>query len=524
MLYLRRSDQLEGHPIPGTLTGAQALFSPDGRWVAFEASGMEKKVRLDGSAPVSIAPGASYNGADWTIGNELVLGATGKMHGLSRVSVAGGELTQFTFPDSANGRVDHLWPIALPDGRAVVFTIWSGPLGRSELAMASLDGGPITRLGLKGIRPLAILDGVLVYVQADGAVMGVPLDAKRRRPAGRPVPVLDPVPVGVATNGNSAVFVSRGGALVTGREAPRSRLTWVGRDGASHGISPVLRDFAAPRLSPDGRRIAVLSTDGGKRDLWIYDLDAGTLSPFTSVGSVTSAVWSHDGTQIVYSAVVTGEQGLIWAQSVTDATAPRELLKFPVPAGDRGLQAPYVDIAPDGRSVVLQTYVNNTWDVESVMLDSTPRFRPIDTGTGSALVPRLSPDGRWAALDSDESGTQEVYIRSYPDPRVKLQVSVGGGGGPVWSADGGRLYYAAGNAIIEARLATNPGLRVVSRDTAFTQVPNNLGFFGESNYDVSRDGSRIVIPSASSSAYPLVVVPNWRAELRERMAASKEHP
>ena len=258
----------------------------------------------------------------------------------------------------------------------------------------------------------------------------------------------------------------------------------------------------------------MLSTDGGKRDVWIYDLDAGTLSPFTSVGSVTSAVWSHDGTQIVYSAAVSGEQGSIWAQSVTDATAPRELLKLPV-------QAPYADIAPDGRSVILQTFVNNTWDVESVILDSTPRFKPIDTGTGSALVPRLSPDGRWAALDSDESGTQEVYVRSYPDPRVKLQVSVGGGGGPVWSADGTRLYYASGNAIIGARLATNPGLRVVARDTAFTQAPNNLGFFGESNYDVSRDGSRIVIPSASSSAYPLVVVPNWRAELRERMAASR---
>jgi eukaryotic-like serine/threonine-protein kinase len=513
MLHLRRSDQLDGHPIPGTLGGSQPLFSPDGRWVAFEGNGMEKKVRLDGSAPVGITPGASYNGADWTIRDELVVGATGKAHGLSRVSVAGGELTQFTFPDTTNAKVDHLWPIALPDGRTVVFTIWSGTLGTSQLAMVSLEGGPVTRLGLKGIRPLAVVDGLLVYVQADGAVMAVALDAKRRRPSGRPVPVLDPVPVGPATNGNSAVFVSRGGGLVTAREAARSRLTWVGRDGVSHQISPELRGFSAPRLSPDGRKVAVLSTDGGKRDVWIYDLDAGTLSPLTSVGSVTSAAWSHDGAQVVYSAAVTGGQGSIWAQSVADAIAPRELLKLPV-------QAPFVDIAPDGRSLILQTFVNNVWNVESVTLDSTPRFKPVHTGTGNGLVPRLSPDGRWAALDSDESGTQEVYVRSYPDPRVKLQVSVGGGSGPVWSADGRQLYYAAGSAIIVARLATSPGLRVLSRDTAFRQTLNNIGGFGEANYDVSRDGARIVIPSASSTAYPLVVVPNWRAELRERMTAA----
>jgi serine/threonine-protein kinase len=514
MLYLRRSDQLDGNPIPGTLGGSQPLFSPDGRWIAYEGNGMERKVRLDGSAPVSIAPGASYNGADWTVRDELVLGATGTAHGLSRVSIAGGDLTQFTFPDSAHGKADHLWPVALPDGRSVVFTIWTGTLATAELASVPLDGGPITRFGLKAIRPLAVVDDALVYVQADGAVMAVAFDRKRRQPSGRPVPVLDPVPVPATTNGNSAVFVSRGGALVTGRAAPRSRLTWLGRDGSSPQISPELREFLAPRLSPDGRRIAVLSADGGKRDVWIYDLDAGTLSRLTSVGTVTSAAWSHDGTHVVYSAAVEGSQGSVWTQSVTDATAAGELLKLPG-------QAPFVDVAPDGRSLVLQTFANNLWDVSSVRLDSTPVFASLHGGPGNGTVPRLSPDGRWAALVGDESGIPEVYVRSFPVPTVKVQVSVGGGGGPAWSADGSRLYYTAGDAIKQARLATAPGLRVVSRDTAFRRTANSTGGFGEANYDVARDGSRIVIASASTTAYPLVVVPNWRAELRERMAASR---
>jgi serine/threonine-protein kinase len=515
MLFARRADQLEGHPLPGTLGASQPLFSPDGQWVAFEAGGMEKKVRLDGSAPVGIVQGGGNNGADWTTTDELVLGATGKAHGLSRVGVAGGELAPFTVPDSARGEVDHLWPIALPDGRAVVFTIWFGTLAKSELAMASIDGGPVARLGLKGIRPLAVVDDALVYVQADGAVMAVPIDASHRRVAGKPVPVLDPVPVVSALNGNSAVFVSRGGALVSGLQAFRGRLTWLGRDGASHPISPEVRDFSTPRLSPDGRSIAVIVTDASKRDVWIYDLDTGTLSRLTGAGSVTSAEWSKDGARVVYSAPGSGPKDAIWAQSVGQATNPQALVELPA-------LSPIADISPDGRSLLVQTAVETGWDVLSVTLDSSPpTFRPFHATSGFDFVPRFSPDGRWAAVVSDESGAAEVYVRSYPEPTVKLQVSVGGGGAPVWSADGTRLYYLSGGMIVEARLATKPGLRVVSRDTAFTRVPNGTGGFGEANFDVSRDGSRIVIPSAQSAAYPLVVVPTWRAELRERLAASR---
>jgi serine/threonine-protein kinase len=515
MLYARRTDQLEGHPIPGTSGAHQPLFSPDGRWVAFQSGSLEKKVRLDGSAPVSIARGGAANGADWTVTDELVVGATDSVHGLSRVSVAGGELAPFTVPDSARGEVEHVWPIALPDGRAVVFTLWFGALATSELATTSLEGGPVTRLGIKAIRPLAVVDGALVYVQADGAVMAVAFDPSRRRIEGKPVPVLDPVSVEAALNGNSDVFVSRGGALVTGVPAVRSRLTWLGRDGVSRVISPELRDFNSPRLSPDGRRIAVLIADGVKRDVWIYDLDTGTLSRLTNTGTVTSVAWTRDGSRVVYCAPGTGgKEGAIWAQSVGHATSPQVLIQATT-------LTPLADIAPDGRSLLVQTIVGTGWDVQRVVLDSSPGFQPFQATAEADLAPRFSPDGRWAAVGSNESGNGEVYVRSYPEPTVKVQVSVGGGFAPVWSADGTRLYYATGNAIIEARLALAPGLRVLSRDTAFRRGPSAGSNFGEANFDVTRDGSRIVIPSAQSSAYPLVVVPTWRSELRERLGGGR---
>ena len=513
-LYARRLDQLEGRPIPGTAGGSQPLFSPDGQWLAFEAGGKEKKVRLDGSAPVTVADGGGDNGADWSTTNELVVGSTGSTHGLSHVSIAGGELVQLTRPDTAKGELDHLWPIAFPDGRTIVFTVWSGALATAQLAMTSLRNGAVTRLDIRGIRPLAVLDDAVVYLQADGAVMAVPINASARRAIGRPVPVLDPVPVGAANNGNSAAFVSRGGALVSAMGTHRLQLTWIGRDGVWRPISREVRDFSTPRLSPDGRRIAVLVSDGSKSDVWIHDLATGTLSRLTTSESVTSVEWTKDGTRVVYSAAGHESRAAIWAQSVGVAAAPELLVETP-------LLSPYADIAPDGHSLLLQSLVENDWRLLRVPLDSGRTIREYGASTANVQSPRFSPDGRWAAVTSSESGAPEVYVRSFPEPTVKVQVSVGGGDGPVWSADGTRLYYRSGTAIVEARLATAPVVRVVSRDTAFSRIQNGSVLFGEANFDVSRDGSRIVLPVSQTDTYQLVVVPNWLAEFRRRQAANR---
>jgi serine/threonine-protein kinase len=513
--YSRRSDQLEGHPIPGTTGGAQPLFSPDGEWLAFEADGKEKKVRLDGSAPVTIAEGGAANGADWTTTDELVLGSSGKSHGLSRVSVAGGEMTEFTRPDSTKGELDHLWPIGLPDGRTVVFTIWNGALSTAHLATVSLDGGTVSDLGIKGIRPLAVLEGALVYVQADGAVMAVPLDRSKQRVAGRPIPVLDPIPVAAANNGNSAVFVSRGGALVTGRGANRAQLSWIGRDGVVRPISREVRDFTLPRLSPDGRRIAVLVSDGSKSDVWIQDLETGTLSRLTTVETATSAEWTRDGSRITYSAGGSDARAAIWTQPIEAASAPERLVQL-------AQLSPVADISPDRRWLLVQSIVENTWDVLRVATDSAHNIQPFSASSGSDLAPRVSPDGHWVALSTDESGASEVYVRSFPEPTVKVQISVGGGSGPVWSADGTRLYYVSGGAIIDARLAVGTTVRVVSRDTAFASIRSGSTGFGQANYDVSRDGSRLLMPVSQSGSYQLIVVPNWLTEFRQRMAANKK--
>jgi len=291
---------------------------------------------------------------------------------------------------------------------------------------------------------------------------------------------------------------------------------WVGRDGVSRRITPELRDFSGARLSPDGQRIAVIVSDGPKSDVWIYDLDTGTLSRLTTAESVTSVEWTRDGSRVVYSAVGDGSSGAVWVQSIGGASAPEKLVETP------GLSTG-ADISPDGRSLLVQVGVLTGWDLQRVSLDSSHAFRDFAASrTAGEFAPRFSPDGRWAAFVSTESGVFEVYVRSYPEPTVKVQVSVGGGSSAVWSPDGTRLYYASGTAIIAARLATTPGMRVVSRDTVFRQVAGAADGFGGASFDVSPDGSRIVIARSESTAYPLVVVPNWLTEFRERMAASRK--
>ena len=512
LLYSQRTDQLDPRPIPGTNGGSQAFFSPNGQWLAFEAVGKERKVRLDGSAPVTIANGGANNGADWTVHDELVVGATSPFHGLARVSTAGGELIEFTHPDTAKGQHDHVWPIAAPDGKTIILTVWSGALATSELAVTNINDGKVSLLGVKGVRPLAVVDGVIVYVQADGAVMAVPFDGKSKI-VGRAIPVHDPVPVTSGVNGNSGIFVSRLGAMISARGGAYSRVEWKDLRGARRNLLQESHAYFTPRLAPDGRHIAVGISDNDHRDVWMYDVETGTLSRLTSTEAVTSFEWSRDSKDILFTTSFEASRTAIMSQLAAGGSAPRLLI-------ESSSLTPAFTASPDGTSFVQQELRGNTWDLVRVSADSPKVRKPYLTSPFNETSPGFSPDGRFVALVSDESGRSEVYVRSFPDPSARVQISVSGGSNPQWSADGGSLYYINANRLMRARLAVNPTFRVVSRDTldnAFDAL--NVGF--EREYDVSRDGSRVLALIATRDDYQLVVAPNWRTELRRRLAAAK---
>ena len=510
-LYAQRTDQLEARLVPGTDGANQPLFSPDGGWVAFEQNGKLKKVRLDGSAPINVADAGSQNGADWTTRNEIVFGAELNFHGLSSVSASGGALKEFARPDTTKGATDYLWPIALPDGKTVVFTVWSGSLASAKLATASVNGGDVIPLDLMGVRPLVVIDRILVYVQSDGAVMGVKLDRSGRHTAGTPSPVLDPIEVTQGLNGNSEIFVSKGGALLTSRGGTNTRLAWITRDGKVTALSPETRQFDGPQLSPDGSRIAVSIREADKSAIWIYDIATGTFSRLSSLEAANSPSWTSDGNTVVYTALGNEKRYAIWKQNADGGSPAQKLF-------DALAFTSASSVAHDGRSVLYVGYSNNWWRLFRVALDSPGIAKPFVESQVSVRPAAFSPDGKWVMVTAvDESGQQDVYVRSYPDPSARVQVSAGGGAGLFWSPDGSRVYYLNGNTTLAATIATTPRLRVVSRDTVFKTAPLLAGSGPATLRDIAHDGRYLGLV-VNRNDRQLVVVPNWLPELKKRMA------
>ncbi len=513
LLYFRKSDQLEARVIPGTLNGSQPLFSPDGQWVAFESGGKLRKVRLDGSAPIAVADAGSDNGADWSSQDEFILGSEGSSLGLSRVNASGGELVEFAKINKSKGEVNYLWPIAEPDGKTIVFAIWKGDLSSVELATTTLDGD-VEPLGLKAIRPLAVIGRTLVFVQEDGSVLAVQLDRSGRHTEGRPTPVLDPVSVIARNNGNSGIFMSSGGALVTSVGGSLSQMAWFNPDGSVKIISKDTHQHGSPRLSPDGSKIAVTTGDREETAIWIYDLPTGTFSRLSSVRAAASPSWMPDGKSVVYLGIGDRSRFAVWQQNADGGSPARKLFDVAALAGG-------VTVSPDGRSFIVLMYASNQWQLFRTSLDPGATLTPYVRGHTAAIAPRFSPDGRWVVLVTDESGHDEVYLRSFPDPSSRVQISAGGGDDPSWSADGTRVFYRAGSKLLSARLATTPILRVVARDTVIASAGRVFNGGVISNYDVARDG-RFLGLASDKDDFSLVVVPNWLPELKQRLTGNRK--
>ncbi len=512
-LYALRTDQLVAQPIPGTEGAMQPYFSPDGAWLAFEVGGKHRKVRLDGSAPVTVTDASAFNGADWTDSGEIILGAIGPIRGLARVSAAGGEPVVLTHPDTVVGELEHLWPIAVPGEQAVVFVIWFGSLASSQLAVASLDDGTVVRLGIDGIRPLAVLDGMLVYVQDDGAVMAVGLDAGRMALDGRPMPVHDPVQVGQANNGNSGIFISRGGALVASRGQRLATLARLTSTGVVDPILPEARELGSVALSPDGRRIAVVVGQGRESDVWIYDRQLGTFARLTTLESVTSVTWAADGAHVVFTATGDSARGAVWKQLAAGGAPPEKLMEHP-------LLTPWAAMAPNGQALLVTALAEGNWSIFRVPLDSGAVVRPYVATLANETGGAFSPDGGWVAVGSDESGRDEVYVRSFPNPSSKVQISVTGGVEPIWSADGSRLFYRSGRGtIIAARVALGADFALLGRDTVITGVDFANTLTGDFAYD-GADRSFVMLMQGSE-AFDLVIAPNWITEFRRRVADAR---
>jgi Tol biopolymer transport system component len=498
--YVRRIDEIEGRPIPGTVHANMPVFSPDGRWVAFEGGGQLFKLQLDGGTAVPIVAANALNGAAWSGRGEIILGSEGATNGLSRVSDGGGPLRVLTTPETKTDTY-HLWPVILADGKSILFTIGfsNGMSNRaSRLALTSLDDGIVHPLGVEGVRALGVVDNRLLYLTIDGNVMAIAFNARRKRVSGNAVPLLDSIPLCRYCNGDAPVTLSTGGALAYIRGQVASRLTWVDQTGAARTINSREAAFESPRVSPDGKRIAVTILDH-VMDIWILEIATSTWTRLTAGGNNSRPEWTADGKNIVFVSD-RGKQIRAWRQAA-DFVGLAEPLTPPID----GLKA--VMQSRDGSALLLTVFQSNVPEIWSMPLAGKHVPTPIISGPDWISLARLSPDGSQVAYASQESGGREVYIHSFTSSSGRVQVSSGGGSEPTWSSDGRRIFYVSGRRLMTANISPPPAVRVLSRDSLF--MGDGFGDFTSATYDVAPAGDNFLMLHTEDRGVQLVVALNW---------------
>jgi Tol biopolymer transport system component len=511
-LYVRAMDSLEAKTIPGTEGATNPFFSPDGQWLGFFANRKLKKVSLNGGAPLALANAPFDGGAAWGSQASIAFSPS-NASALQQVSDAGGALQPLT--RLAKGDGSHRWPDFLPGGKAVLFG--SGTAGAlfvsAQVGVLSITTGERKDLIQGGMYPRYAPTGHLVYAQS-GVLMAAPFDPQRQTVTGTGSPVEEGV-MQSPTNGHAQYSFSATGALVYvpgGVQATQLRMVWVSRNGAEQPLAAPANSYLNPRVSPDGRHVAVGITSQ-ESQIWQYDISRETLTRFTFEGTVNGyPAWTPDGKRMAFISNKEGPLNIFW--QLADGSGGLERLTT-----SDDVQTPN-SWSPDGKLLAFNELTPSTGIVVSVLRLSDRKAQPILQTQFNESAPRFSPDGRWLAYVSDESGRYEIYVQPYPGPGGKWQISTDGGTEPVWNPNGRELFYRSGDKMMAVDIATQPSFIVGKPLMLFEGQyrPTPVTF---PNYDVSPDGQRFLMlkPSEQAQTAPtqINVVLNWFEELKRRV-------
>jgi Tol biopolymer transport system component len=517
-LWLRAFDALEARPLVGTEGANRPFWSPDSRFLGFFAGGKLKKIAVSGGSPQTLCEAPSGRGGTWNRdGMILFVPSTGER--VYRVADSGGTASPVTRIDESGGEVGHTWPFFLPDGRHFLFVSYAARAPRLEDAssvfLASLDSNE-RRLLFHARSNVAYVPmspaashGHLLFWQS-GALLARPFDAKRLRLTGEAFPVAEQVRF-VGASGAAIFSVSENGVLAyqASPHGELSQLLWFDRSGKQLEAVGPAADYFHPRLSHDGRRVAVAIIDPqtANSDIWVYDLGRRVSTRLTfGPGVNIFPVWSPDDERIVFDSNRKGFHNLY--QRAVSGTGQDELLlssathKFPTDwSAVTGLIAFFTTLP-----------AADIWTLSVADRKATPFLAtPFQEGS-----PQFSPDGRWLAYGSTESGTPEVFVQTFPASGGKWQISTAGGFYPRWRRDGKELYYVAPDGeLMAVEVAPGSGFAAGKPKPLFrTRIKVfDIGF----QYDVSPDGSRFLINTLDENAATssITVVQNWTAELRK---------
>ncbi len=486
-LYRRSMDQLEASPIPGTEGGASPFFSPDGQWVGFFTYNKLKKVALAGGPPTALCDitGIRY-GASWGPDDTIIFGVS--VSGLLRVPSAGGTPQPLTTLDPNQREIVHRWPNILPGGQAVLFTVFSGSLETARIAVQDLKTGR-RKVLVDGTYPRFVPTGHIVFARADSSLWAVPFDVDRLEVTGSPAPLIE----GVQVNGGglASFALADNGSLVYMPDTASvpTRLVWVDRKGVEQPLGAPPRPYSSPRLSPDGRMLAVVA----QGDIWVYNIPRGMLSQLTFDGrSALGPIWSPDGKRIAFASAREGKPlNLFWKPA--DGSGPEERLT----TGERR-QSPE-SWSTDGQAIAFsENGLATGRDIWVLPLLGERKPRPFLRTPFSETGPQFSLDGRWLAYVSDESGRNEIYVQPFPGPGGKWQISTEGGTEPVWARNG-ELFYWNGNQMMAVETKTQPTFSAGTPRLLFEGLYQRNLAPGVAQYAVAADAQRFVMVKAAET-------------------------
>ncbi|HEY7682351.1 MAG TPA: protein kinase [Gemmatimonadales bacterium] len=500
-LYVRRMDRPDPVPVPGSEAASLPFFSPDGQWLGFSQGTKLVRVALAGGpvTPICTVRGAIY-GATWTAGDTIIFGADS---GLMDVPAAGGSPRLIARPDS--GEVFR-FPEVLPEGRAILF----GVSGKGALKMAALvrRTGEVKRLNQQGGYPRYITGGFVVLSDPSGIISAVPFNPARLQVTGPALPLADKLSVG--TDGDVNLGVSRTGDFAFQASITAgSRLILVDRSGVAREVATDSATYALPRLSPDGRRVALIRSpdEFATADVWVIDLVQHTRTRLTFDTAAYYPLWSPDGRRIAYARFPEGFGGfgdrISWLPA--DGSARPESL--PAQPGRWGPSS----FEPGGRGLLYfgRTETQGKAETWRLSLDGSSTPQQVLASGFDNGSPSLSPDGRWVAYVSNESGRNEVYVRPYPGPGGRWQVSLDGGAEPLWSPTGREIFYRQAERMMTAAVRTQGGFEIGSRTQLFTGAFDQAQF-GTRAYDVNRDGRTFVmLQPLVGTGQAVAVTLNW---------------
>jgi len=507
-LWLRPFDSFATQPLSGTDGAAYPFWSPDGRHVAFFADNKLKKLDVGAGVIETICQAGSGQGGDWNR-QDVILFSEGDGTGLSRVNAAGSKPERVTEPDAAHEERIHNFPSFLPDGKHYLFHIRGGD--NPGIYVGSLDAGdrklliPLTADGANATRAVWSPQGYILYALNRTTLLARAFDPNRLELQGEPFRVADNVIVSQAGNARFAVSANGVLAFIQGGAPDIVQLTWRDRNGNRSGVIGAAAPWLSFRLSPDERLAALIRDEPSRRSsLWLLDLSQGAMTRFISDGSNLEPVWSPDGKQLAFASARNSPPTLFLKPLAGNVPEERLLQSH--------FQSYPTSWSPGGEFLIFGMVSPLTrGDIWLLPLSGERKPQPLFQTTSNERAGGVSPDGNWLAYQSDESGSNEIYVTQLPQPARSWRISTSGGVNPHWRSDGKELFFVSGNKLMAVNIGS------VSGGGEFQAGPAQPLFeFEGVNYAPGRDGQRFLtgVVTEKAPTPPINVMLNWTADLK----------